>query len=256
MWQQPLPVAPDLRGVAACAWRATVQGEHLLVPDGCVDVLWLAPRGLWVCGPEERAWTFRLPPGTEAVGVRLRPGVARRLFRTDMQHIVDRRVTVADCLGAKEHRRSTARLAEASDPLPVLVDLVRRWAVLAEGPGPIESALLANAVAPTPLPLASVADDAGVSVRALHRHAVRSFGYGASVLHRLVRFQRVLWHAGRAPGTPLAVLAAAGGYVDQAHLTRECRAITGVPPSVFLASYSPTFPAASDPYKTPASVPA
>lgn len=48
----------------------------------------------------------------------------------------------------------------------------------------------------------------------------------------------------------LASLASAAGYADHAHLIRDCRAITGMAPGRFLATYFPTFPDMSDPYKT------
>ncbi len=50
--------------------------------------------------------------------------------------------------------------------------------------------------------------------------------------------------------SPLASLASAAGYADHAHLIRDCRAITGMAPGRFLATYFPTFPDMSDPYKT------
>lgn len=59
------------------------QGEQL-VPDGCVDVLWAGSDHLWICGPERRARRSPMPEGTEAVGVRLRPGAARHLLRTEL----------------------------------------------------------------------------------------------------------------------------------------------------------------------------
>ena len=55
-------------------------------------------------------------------------------------------------------------------------------------------------------------------------------------MQRIIRFQHFLalsWNAGNAaPG--LARLALAAGYADQPHLTRECVALTGLPPSRLL----------------------
>jgi AraC-like DNA-binding protein len=39
---------------------------------------------------------------------------------------------------------------------------------------------------------------------------------------------------------PLAGLAAEAGYADQAHLSRECRAITGATPTALLATLADT----------------
>jgi AraC-like DNA-binding protein len=85
----------------------------------------------------------------------------------------------------------------------------------------------------------------------LHRHPLRLFGYGTATLARLMRFRRFLSLDTMMLHTAsVARLAVAAGYSDQAHLTRECRAITGDTPRTFLADYWPTFPNMSDPYKT------
>uniref|UniRef100_UPI001C84EF4B helix-turn-helix domain-containing protein n=1 Tax=Streptomyces beigongshangae TaxID=2841597 RepID=UPI001C84EF4B len=75
--------------------------------------------------------------------------------------------------------------------------------------------------------VASTADAVGWSERQLHRRALAAFGYGPKTLARVLRLQRALSLA-RA-GTPAAKTAAATGYADQAHLTREVRALTGSP---------------------------
>ena len=51
-------------------------------------------------------------------------------------------------------------------------------------------------------------------------------------------------------GVSLAMLAARAGYVDHAHLARDCRALTSLSPTAFLVEYFPTFPDMADPYKT------
>jgi AraC-like DNA-binding protein len=55
----------------------------------------------------------------------------------------------------------------------------------------------------------------------------------------VLRFQRFLALARtpRAAGRPdLAWLAAEAGYADQAHLTRECTRLAGLPPAALLAT--------------------
>ena len=51
---------------------------------------------------------------------------------------------------------------------------------------------------------------------------------------RVLRFQRFLTLARR--GDDLARLAFAAGYADQAHLTRECRRLSGRTPAELVAS--------------------
>ncbi|MFF1609493.1 helix-turn-helix domain-containing protein [Amycolatopsis sp. NPDC058278] len=69
---------------------------------------------------------------------------------------------------------------------------------------------------------------AAVSERRLRRRFVQAVGYGPATYLRVSRFQRAVALAPHVPG--LAALAAAAGYADQAHLGRECRALTGLTP--------------------------
>jgi transcriptional regulator GlxA family with amidase domain len=86
--------------------------------------------------------------------------------------------------------------------------------------------------------VAASARAAGLSERQLRRRFERAVGYGPATLARVLRFQRFL-HRANAPdsaGAPLARLAAEAGYADQAHLARECRRLSGLPPSALLAT--------------------
>ena len=66
----------------------------------------------------------------------------------------------------------------------------------------------------------------------LRRRFRDSVGYGPKTLQRVLRFQRAL--AGlrpqHEPADSLAGLAASAGYSDQAHMTREIRALSGLTP--------------------------
>jgi AraC-like DNA-binding protein len=79
-----------------------------------------------------------------------------------------------------------------------------------------------------------VAEDVGLSVRQLRRRCHAAAGYGPKTLQRVLRFQRfVRMLDAAAPGRPpgLASAAARAGYADQAHLTRECAALSGLTPA-------------------------
>jgi AraC-like DNA-binding protein len=52
-------------------------------------------------------------------------------------------------------------------------------------------------------------------------------GYGPKTLQRILRLRQFL----AASGTDIAAAAVEVGYADQAHLTRECRVLTGLAPS-------------------------
>ena len=68
----------------------------------------------------------------------------------------------------------------------------------------------------------------------LRRLCHAQFGYGPKTLERVLRFQRLLALARSDRQAGLAALAADAGYADQAHLSREVRALCGITPSAAL----------------------
>ena len=72
-----------------------------------------------------------------------------------------------------------------------------------------------------------LADELGFSERQLRRRFDDAVGYGPKTLQRVLRLRRFL----TSPGAGIAVAAIDAGYADQAHLARECRALTGLAPS-------------------------
>ncbi len=245
-WYTPLPPPPALGDTLACVWTATVEGTHRLVPDGCMDLLWLSTGVGFLCGPETRAWTFRLPPGTAAVGVRFRPGLAGSVLGLDVSELTNSRVALDELLGSGPSRRLADELADLADPragLAALTAIVGRWSVRRHPVDPLSRRVVAG-----PFTVRSLADDLSLTARQVHRRSLRAFGYGPSTLARLLRFQRFL--AAASSDGKLALAAATAGYSDQPHLVRECRAITGLTPTELLAEWFPTFPRGSDPYKT------
>jgi transcriptional regulator GlxA family with amidase domain len=83
----------------------------------------------------------------------------------------------------------------------------------------------------------------GWSSRHLRTRFARETGLSPKHAARVVRFdraRRMLLHRVLAGGRPeLARLAAVTGYVDQAHLAREFRALAGCPPTTWLAEEFP-----------------
>lgn len=252
-WYVPVEVAGDLGRLVACAWTAVPTGTHRLTPDGCVDMLRTSNGRFVVCGPERRSWQFRLPDHTTAVGLRFRPGALRVVFGIDVASIADRTVALAEVAGDRRASQAEAVLAglvSLDAQRGALVGLVGEWA-LGRRPDPVDEAIVDAVVADVHQSVGALAASIGMSTRTLHRHCTRSFGYGAATLGRIVRFQRllaVLHTAG--PSWGLAAAAASAGYCDQAHLSGDCRAITGLRPGEFMAEWFPTFPDMSDPYKT------
>ena len=249
----PSPASADLAGELACSWTARPEGRHRLIPDGCIDVLWLDTGELWVCGPESTAWDFELPPGRRAVGVRFRPGVAGRLLRVDGDRLRDRRVRLEDLLGSRVERVARERSGEADDTgghdaEDAIVASARSWIDAAPPADALVSGLVAELTDPRPRSVGDVGDRLGLSTRQLRRRSDRTLGYGPAVFVRLIRFQRFLRALPRA--RTVAAAAATAGYADHSHLVRACRSIAGTTPTELLGWYEQTFPGVADPYKT------
>jgi AraC-like DNA-binding protein len=81
-------------------------------------------------------------------------------------------------------------------------------------------------------PVSLIAGRVGVSARHLHRRCLPLFGYGPRRLARVLRLGRAVDEV--RSGLPLAQVAAGCGYADQAHLSREMRALAGTTPSGLL----------------------
>lgn len=218
------------------AQRAEVPYEQRVVPDGCVDVILIGSQ-LQVAGPDTRAVPARLGPGAPVTGVRFLPGQAQAILGVPMDALRDQRVPLAELWGAGAERIAERVAAAVADeppsaetghgPARALEELV--LARVAAAP---DAAATATGRALCPVGdwprVARVAEDLGLSERQLHRRCLTAFGYGPKTLQRVVRFQRAL-RAARTPGADLATVAYRFGYADQAHLSREVRALADAP---------------------------
>jgi len=256
-------VPAALRPVLACWYVASSDGPHRLVPDACIDLVAVDDGSLWLCGPEKLGWDIDLPCGLEATGVRFRPGAAPAVLGVAASRLVNRRWRLGDVLGgsAVERLIPAARrsLTDGRASSSVLMDFVSEEVCAISDRGRQELNFADNvigALAARPCAnAAQLAESLGMNVRALLRRSNSSFGYGTSVLARLLRLQRFLAISSATSGclepeSGLAARAINAGYSDQAHLTRECRAISGMTPRQLLGNYVPSFPDMSDPFNT------
>ncbi|MCK2243136.1 MULTISPECIES: helix-turn-helix transcriptional regulator [unclassified Crossiella] len=221
--------AAALRAHASCLWTDRSSGPRAqrVVPDGCLDLLWLDGR-LVVTGPDTGPREARLPPGGLLVGLRLRPGAGSLLLgKIPAERLRDRTVDVEDLWGV----RGLAEQFDGSPDVPTIGGLVQRIATgrlaLCGELDPVVMTASRALDVPAPLSVMALADRLGVSERSLRRRITGAVGYGPKTLARILRFQRVL----RDNQGNLADLAAAHGYADQAHLSREFRRLAGHPPS-------------------------
>ncbi|WP_254896844.1 helix-turn-helix domain-containing protein [Amycolatopsis sp. Hca4] len=258
-----------LRGVVRCVWRSASEGAKRIVPDGCVDLV-VGGGQAFVAGPDTGAWSSVTEPGVVLSGVRFVPGRAAAVLGVAADELRDRRVPLDELWGRRSAERLVEgawspvsavaeRVAEPPPVDPAVAELIARLeagvARVGEAtrtmftqPGseepdmaradvrPAELAARAAELAASPPELtAAQAEDpppsTAVSDRQLRRRFTQAVGYGPATYLRISRFQRAVALAPRLSG--LAALAAAAGYADQAHLSRDCRALTGLTPRLF-----------------------
>ncbi|MFI6299660.1 helix-turn-helix domain-containing protein [Nonomuraea sp. NPDC050790] len=224
---------PELAGRISWLWEhvAESDGSKLIVPDAAVDLIW-GPGGLHIAGPDTGPMPTSMRAGDVFVGVRFHPGATGGVFGVPLEELRDRRVQVADLGGAlgdlAERLGASGRTGES----PEVRTAVRRAMVGAvterwtETPAPDAAAPAIAAALRAGRSVSEVAWELGFSERQLHRRSVASFGYSPKMLQRIVRFQRALRLA-RA-GRPLAEVAFASGYADQAHLANDVKRLSGV----------------------------
>lgn len=219
---------PALRDRLRRVWRYRMDepagAEALVLPDGCVDLIWDGT-GLFIAGPDQQAAIARLAAGTTLTGLRLAPGVAHRLLGTSMQALVDQRVA-ADAVLGRPARNLLLRLHDGAEPLATLLGAV---AAIDAVPDPRMAWLFAQLSGQRSPGLGGLAGALGLGERSLHRHCLQAFGYGPKVLERVLRLQRLLRIAPRAPTLTAAALDA--GYADATHLSHEVRRLTGLTPT-------------------------
>ena len=205
-----------------------------VVPDGCIDIVWTQGRGARVVGPNTTAFLVALDAGVVVVGARMRPGAAPALLGVDAASLRDGSVALADVWG-DDAGRLEDRLERSGDSgqprvevlLAALDDCARR----AAAPDPLVHAAVERLRDPVAR-VETLARELDVSARQLRRRFDAAVGYGPKRLARVLRLERAVARA-RA-GDELALAAAGAGYADQAHLTHDCRALAGVPPSALV----------------------
>jgi AraC-like DNA-binding protein len=246
----PGPRTPHI----ACVWvRDPEPGAlvHRVVPDACVDIVWVEGSRLTVAGPATGPALSEVPAGAIVAGVRFRVGAAGAALGVPARELLDRSVALQDLWGAP-----AGELAERLDAAPdirfALAELFAAVTRRLPPPGALDAVVRAAAVqaARPGTAVEGLGDAVGLGERQLRRRFADAVGYGPKTLQRVLRFQRFLALA--AHEEDLAGLAFAAGYADQAHLSRECRRLSGLPPAALLRAGAGPAGERSEPFKTAA----
>jgi AraC-like DNA-binding protein len=221
---------PALRGGVSTFWIRTMPlepGPPVEVwPDAGVDIIWQQGGDPLLAGADTGPMPASLEPGAVLVGARFRPGAAGPALRLPMYEVRDQRVHLSDArpdlardlqghltpdVAFRRLYQTTGRLLAEGAPDPVVSQGAER---------------LIDAV----ISLDDVLLEASLSGRQLRRRFHHALGYGPKALQRVLRFQRFAALLSSGPGANLALTAAHAGYADQAHMTRECRRLSGKTP--------------------------
>lgn len=219
-----------LEPVVACLWEQEPADDRVqrIVPDGCVDVIWLAEHSLVMAGADTGPRSVELPAGVRTSGIRLRPGAAGAVLGFPASELRDRQVD-ASLVWGNETVRLRDAMAEATPPrrLGLLADAIARHN--AEPDALVAAATQRLAIAGARV--AGVVSELGISERQLHRRTLAAVGYGPKMLARVARLRRLIV-LGCEDG--LAQRALAAGYASQTHMNEEVRRLTGATPVRFL----------------------
>jgi AraC-like DNA-binding protein len=235
-WNAPRALSPWLAGLAASTDEAAPEPVRVL-PDGGVDLLFSAPAsgGAWtaeVFGAKTCALVVEDAERMEKIAVRLRPGAAARWLGVPAHSLTDRAVPL-DALWGRAARELTDRLDEARGrgaQRALVEDALLERASRVPAPVPwVEVAVATIRASGGSRDIRTVARELGSSERRLERALREHVGIGAKRLARIVRLGRAL-RAIEAGSLQLEA-ALTAGYFDQAHLHRDCRALTGVAPT-------------------------
>lgn len=220
------PPPPNLDGFVAAIWTLDVGGkpdewvEHRAVPDGCIELIRRhAGRSIWrteqpplfVTGLALRPAALRFSGDARFTGIRLWPWGWHALGGARCADFADSWRPVV------EDGPFAALLTDDGAQLPAL-----SAACDGQPHSPIDPIRAVDSVA-------ALACATSLSPRQLQRIFARETGMPPRSYLRLLRFRDAV--AGvQGEESRLADTAAASGYADQAHMTREFRALGGLSP--------------------------
>jgi methylphosphotriester-DNA--protein-cysteine methyltransferase len=222
----------ELEPLVACLWEGveTTDRPWRLVPDGCLDLIWVGGRDLVVAGADTGPRVVDLPAGTRSQGIRLRPGAAGAVLGMPASELRDREVPADLVWGAAAARlRESVTQAESEESARCLELLARAVASRQAVPDPLVRVASWHLSLPG-ASISRVAAELGVSERQLHRRTTAAVGYGPKLLARVARLRRFV----ALTEDSLAIRAIEAGYASQAHMSDEVRRLTGVTAVRFL----------------------
>lgn len=231
-------VTPETSRTIEARWSyvATACGESIILPDGRCDVIFRfntgradAPAPI-MTGPATRPYSVTFNPNDTWVGVRLRPGSGKLLWRQDIANAEDK------VLRGQEVYKRLPSLNALSLTAPTIEDVTSALSTICAfdqtGRSPTTAALALEAIhlSGGRIRIAALAALMNRSTRQLNRIFRSSVGLSAKDYARLVQFHRALGLIQK-EGLTIADAGFEAGYADQAHLTRSFQRFGGFSPT-------------------------
>ena len=240
----PAPLATNF----LCLWSQTISGlrgvcEHRVLPDGCIDIVFINEEPPLLVGPWTVSFVAQLPARSIITGARLHPGRAACLLGIPASEMLNQSVPIAAVKGAVQNIRFEKRIQQPNAA-------ARRRALAQALLAAVEPAVLSDHAVLAGIQWLSRHPQSrieqlsrwiGISERQLHRRFSAAIGYGPKMFQSVLRFQRLL-RARRETGAwqRLADLAAIAGYADQSHMTRDVQRFANLRPTELLRSADST----------------
>ena len=218
-------VAWDLRGRAPVT-RETLPhpSVHLVIEEG--------RSGL--AGPSTARFSRTLEGRGRALGIKFAPGGFRPFWRGPVSQLADRVLGLDEAFGQAGLDLEAAVLARGDDEDAAVAEA--EAFLLRRRPEPGAEGLLARRIVARILEdrrlmrAESVAEDAGLSLRALQRLFSDHVGASPKWVIRRYRLHEAMARLESGDALDLAALALDLGYFDQAHFNRDFKAVLGRPP--------------------------
>ena len=240
---------PALARHVDCYWTARCvipegdTGSSTVLPDGCMDILFSLETATepsaapYVVGAMTRPLQASSRGVTELVAIRFKPAGSTPYLDLFASEITDG-VTSLDTLwgsGASEARDRLQEAPTTGARIKILDELLlsRLRATRSDADERVLSASELVSQHAGRISIEGLAEATGLGRRQLERRFLATVGTSPKVAARVARFQGAVSRLERDTAADLSTLAFECGYADQAHLTREFKALAGVPPSAY-----------------------
>lgn len=240
--------APQLASIVECYWTIEGAGDQTpepVVPDGRAELIFhpgepfrrhhtsgiveRQPHAI-VAGQITEPIVLSTPALAGVVAVRLRPAAAGGVFGDRADLLTGQLAPLEDVIASSAIAERLAAAASVQARIAVLDAWLLSSAILQpriEVTKAVETIVASGGTAT----IGSVTRSTGLSRRQLERLFLENVGLGPKVFARVIRLRRAVKLLRR--GESAAGVAAACGYCDQAHMSRDFRQLAGTSPSAW-----------------------